>query len=173
MADPSLFDVLRIPTDVLIALDNRPLHFAMQPYHFVIRLVHVLAMGMFFGGIGLLDLRLMGFRPVIPLRSFAYFYQPSHYWSFVVTCVTGVALFAYDPVHVGSHAFFAPKMLLLVLALVNAAILHRPGNLKALAGATDLPIGARIAGGVSLAFWTGVVVFSSLNVEDMPKVFLR
>jgi hypothetical protein len=173
MADPSLFDFLRIPTEALIALDDRPLHFAMQPYHFVIRLVHVLAMAMFFGGIALLDLRLMGFRPVIALRSFAYFYKPSHYWSFGVTCATGVALFLYDPVHVGSHAYFAPKLLLLVLALVNAAVLHRPGNLKALSGAADLPIGARVAGAVSLALWTGVVICSSLNVEGVPKVFLR
>jgi hypothetical protein len=173
MADPSLFDFLRIPTDVLIAMDYRPLHFAMQPYHFVIRLVHVLAMGLFFGGIALLDLRLMGFRPVIPLKSFAYFYKPSHYWSFVVTVVTGVALFAYDPVHVGSHAYFAPKLLLLVLALVNAAILHRPGYLRSLAGRADLPMAARVAGALSLLFWTGVTVCSSLNVEAMPMVFLR
>ena len=173
MADPSLFDFLRIPTDVLIAIDYRPLHFQMQPYHFVIRLVHVLAMGIFLGGIALLDLRLMGFRPVIPLKGFAQFYRPSHYWSFGVTVVTGMALFLYDPVHVGSHAYFAPKLLLLVLALVNAAILHRPGYLRSLGTRPDLPMAVRVAGALSLLFWTGVTVCSSLNVEAMPMVFLR
>jgi hypothetical protein len=173
MADPSLFDAVRIPGDALVALDNRTLHFAMQPYHYLIRLVHIIAMAIFFGGIGLLDLRLMGWRPTIPLRSFAQFIMPGHYISFWVSVITGVALFLFDPVLVGSHAYFAPKLLLIALALVNAAVLHRPGNLRALAARTDLPLDARVAGALSLAFWTGVLVCSSLNVEGVPKVYLR
>ena len=71
MADPSIFAAIRIPTTTLIALDNRPLHFALQPYHHLVRLLHVLARAAFFGGIGLLDFRLMGWRGTVPLRSFA------------------------------------------------------------------------------------------------------
>jgi hypothetical protein len=173
MADPSLFDFMRIPTDIFIALDDRPLHFAMQPYHFVIRLVHVLAMAAFFGGIGLLDLRLLGWRGTVPLRAFADHVLPWLYVTFAVAVVTGVALFAYDPVHVGSHAYFAPKLALIVLGLANAALFHRTGTLKALAAQDALPMSARVSGAVSLALWTGVVVCSSLNVESVPMVFLR
>lgn len=173
MADPSLFDFLRIPAEALIALDDRDLHFQMQPYHHLVRLVHVLSMGAFFGGIGLLDFRLMGWRGTVPLRGFAENVLPWLFVTFGVAFATGVALFAYDPVHVGSHAYFAPKLLLVALGLGNALLFHRTSYLKALAVEGTPPVGARIAGAVSLALWTGVVVCSSLNVEPAPMVFLR
>ncbi len=173
MADPSLFDALRIPTDTLVAIDNRTLHFALQPYHHVVRLVHVATMGAFFGGIGLLDLRLLGWRGTVPLRPFAEHVLPWLYATFGVAVATGAVLFAYDPVHVGTHAYFAPKMLLIALGLGNALLFHRTSYLSALAAEGVLPLSARAAGAVSLVIWTAVVVCSSLNVEGVPKVLLR
>ncbi len=173
MADPSVFDFMRIPAATLIALDNRPLHFAMQPYHHIVRLVHILAMGAFFGGIGLLDLRLIGWRGTVPLRPFAEHVLPWLYGTFAVAILTGAALFAYAPVHVGSHAYFAPKLALIGLGLGNALLFHRTSYLKALAGEGTPPPSARLAGALSLAIWIGVVVCSSLNVEAAPKVLLR
>src|ERR1700712_5614651 len=99
MADPSLFDFMRLPTDLLIGLDDRTLHFAMQPWHYLVRLVHVVSMAAFFGAIAALDLRLMGWRVAISLRILAQFLMPVLYWSFAVSMITGIALFAYDPVH--------------------------------------------------------------------------
>jgi hypothetical protein len=173
MADPSLFDALRIPAEALIALDDRALHFQMQPYHYLLRSVHVLAMGGFFGGIGLLDFRLMGWRGSVQLRGFAEHVLPWLYVTFGVAVATGAALFLYDPVHVGSHAFFGPKMLLVALGLANAMLFHRTSYLRALASEGMPPTPARVAGFVSLVLWTGVVVCSSFNVEDAPRVLLR
>jgi hypothetical protein len=164
---------LRIPFDVLIALDNRTLHFYLQPVHYLIRMVHVLAASAFFGGIGLLDMRLMGWRGSVMLRPYAEHVLPILYATFGVAAVTGVTLFAYDPVHVGSHAFFVPKLLLLVFGVINALLYHQTGYVAALASERNLPTSARVAGALSLALWTGVVVCASLNVEDAPKVFLR
>jgi len=173
MADPSLFDFMRIPAEALIALDDRRLHFALQPYHYVIRLTHIIAMAAFFGGIGLLDLRLIGWRSTIALRSFAEHVLPWLYVTFAITALTGATLFLYDPVHVGSHAYFAPKLVLIVLGLVNALLFHRTSYLEALAAEGRLPASARIAGIVSLTIWTAVLVCSSMNVEGVPKVLLR
>jgi hypothetical protein len=173
MADPSLFDALRIPSTALVALDNRALHFAMQPYHHLVRLVHVLAMGAFFGGIGLLDVRLMGVQTGLPIRAFAGHVLPWLYVTFGVAVVTGVALFAYDPLHVGSHAYFAPKQVLIALGLANVALFHWAGYLRIITEQTTLPLAARAAGAVSLVIWTSVIVCSSLNVEGVPKVLLR
>lgn len=173
MADPSLFDAVRIPASTLVALDSRPLHFALQPYHFVIRLMHVVSMAGFFGAVALLDLRLMGWRGTVPLQAFADTALPWLYATFGVACLTGAALFLWNPVGVGAHAYFAPKLILLVLGLANALLFHRTGYLRALAAEGAMPAGARLAGAVSLVLWTGVVVFSSLNVEGVPKVLLR
>lgn len=173
MADPSFFDTIRIPVGALVALDWRPYHFAVQPYHYLVRVAHVMSMGAFFGGIGLLDFRLMGWRGTVPLRAFAEHVLPWLWATFAVAVLTGVALFLYDPVHVGAHAFWAPKLLAIALGLVNAALFHRAGYVAALAAERRTPFSARAAGLVSLACWTAAVVFACLNTEAAPKLLLR
>src|SRR5215470_7421511 len=122
MADPNILDFLRIPSDVLVILDWRPYHFAIQPYHYLVRTAHIVSMAAFYGGIAALDLRLMGWRMALSVRPFARQVLPWLYISFTVALISGVALFLYDPVHVGSHAYFTLKLALMSLGLVNAAL---------------------------------------------------
>ena len=173
MFDPSkALAGFRIPFDLLVALDYRPLHFALQPYHFLIRAAHVMAMGVFFGGIVLLDLRLMSVRSVAPLRHFTEHLLPWLYITFAITFLTGVALFLYDPVHVGSHAYFTLKLLFMLIGLANAGLFHRWALSNALKARGALPPSAKLAGAISLACWVIVVLCASLNVEGSPKVLL-
>jgi hypothetical protein len=144
----------------------------MQPYHHLVRALHILSMAAFFGGIGLLDLRLMGWRGTVPLRGFAEHTLPWLYATFGMAVVSGVALFLYNPVQVGSHAYFVPKLILIALGLANALVFHRTSYLRALAVEGALPASARVAGAVSLALWTAVVICAALNVEAAPKVLL-
>ncbi|WP_428392720.1 hypothetical protein [Lichenicoccus sp.] len=173
MADPSIFDPLRIPVAALVWLDWRPYHFMLQPYHYLIRIAHIVSMSAFFGGIGLLDFRLMGWRGSVPLRSFAEHVLPWLWATFAVAVVTGAALFLYDPVQVGTHAYWTPKLIAIGLGLANALRFHRTGYVMALAAERQIPAAARIAGGVSLACWTMALVFACLNTEGAPKVLLR
>ena len=173
MADPSLFDPLRVPAQTLAALDWRPYHFAVQPFHHVVRAVHIISVSAFFGGVGLLDLRLMGWRGTVPLRAFAEHVLPWLWVTFGVAAVTGAALFAYDPVHVGAHAYWAPKLTAVAAGLANAAVFHRTGYVAALAAEGHLPAAARVAGALSLACWTAAMVFASLDAEGPPRVLLR
>ena len=173
MADPSLFDPIRIPVQALAALDWRPYHFLLQPFHYIVRTVHIVAMAAFFGGIGLLDFRLMGWRGTVPLRAFAEHVLPWLWATFAVAAITGVALFLYDPVRVGTHAYWAPKLTAVALGLVNAAMFHRTGYVAALAAERQVPASARVAGVLSLACWTAVVVFASMDTEAAPKLLLR
>jgi hypothetical protein len=173
MADPSFFDPLRIPTQTLATLDWRPFHFTLQPYHYLVRMVHIIAMGAFFGGIGLLDFRLMGWRGTVPLRGFAEHVLPWLWVTFGITVVTGLALFSYDPVHVGAHAYWVPKLIAVFLGLANAALFHRTSYVAALAAETNLPLSARAAGIISLACWTAAIAFACLDAEGIPKVLLR
>jgi uncharacterized membrane protein len=175
MADPSLFDAVRLPSEVLIALDNRTLHFAMQPWHYLIRMAHILSTAAFFGGILLFDLRLIGIRSYAKLRAFSGDAFPLIHTSFAIAMVTGVLLLLYDPLHMGSRAYFMPKIILIVLALINAAVCHRFFFKEALAKepGTPTPTSSKIAGTLSIAFWIGVMVFSSMNAEGVPKVLLQ
>ena len=173
MADPGLFDPIRIPAQTLAALDWRLYHFALQPWHYLVRVTHIVSMAAFFGGIGLLDFRLMGWRGTVPLRAFAEHVLPWLWTTFAVAAVTGVTLFLYDPVHVGSHAYWTPKLLAIALGLANAALFHRTGYVAALAAEARMPASARVAGTLSLACWTATVAFACLDTEAMPKVLLR
>jgi hypothetical protein len=173
MGEHHVLAFLRIPYWVLIALSNRELHFQLQPYHHLIRIVHILSMGAFFGGIGLLDLRLVGVRGTVPLRPFAEHTLPWLYATFAVAIASGVVLFLYDPVHVGSHAYFTLKLILVLLGVANAGLFHRTGYVAALAAETRMPKSARVAGAVSLAIWTGVIIMACLNTEPAPRVLLR
>lgn len=177
MAYPNPLDFARIPTDVLVALDWRPYHFAVQPYHHLIRIAHIVSMSTFFGGIATLDLRLLGWRRRLPSAPFIELIVPWLYFTFGIAIVSGFALFLYDPLHVGSHAYFAPKLILTVLGVANAALFRRSGYLATLTSglseAKNTVVHARIFGALSLALWTGVVICACLNVEAAPRVLLR
>jgi hypothetical protein len=176
MADPSVLDFLRIPSDALVALDWRPFHFALQPYHYLVRMIHVMSMAAFFGAIVALDLRLMGWRVAVPLRPLAELVLPWLYVTFSISIASGLALFFYDPVHVGSHTYFTLKLILTVLGIANAALFRRAGAFAAFTSEkpTSTPsFHARLVGAISLALWVGVLVCASLNVESAPKLLLR
>jgi hypothetical protein len=173
MADPHALSFLYIPTDILVALDNRDYRFALQPFHHLVRMVHILSISAFFGAIILLDLRLVGLRPAVQLKALADLVMPFVYWTFGIGIATGLLLFFYDPVHVASHAYFSLKLILIALGMANAAIFNRKGFGIALTAPGAMPRHARIIGTVSLLIWAGVMICATLNVEAAPKVLLR
>jgi hypothetical protein len=177
MAYPNPLDFARIPTDVLVALDWRPYHFAIQPYHHLVRIAHILSMAAFVGGIAVLDLRLLGWHRKLPSRPFIELIVPWLYFTFVFTFISGCALFFYDPVHVGSHVYFVPKLILTALGVANAALFRRSGYLAMLTSNTSPANNAvthgQVFGALSLALWTAVVICACLNVEAAPRVLLR
>ncbi len=170
MSDLHALPFLQIPPDILAAFDNRTYRFALQPYHHLVRIGHILSVSFFFGAVVLLDLRLLGVGAKVALRGLAELLMPSLYVAFAVSMITGVLLFLYDPVHVGSHAYFSLKMILIVLGMANAAYYGRYGFAGALRTAGPLPAGARLFGGLSLTFWLGAMICACLNVEAAPKV---
>ncbi len=170
MADPSIFDLLRLPSAVLIALDDRTLHFAMQPWHYVLRIAHVIATAAFFGAIVLFDLRLIGVRAAAKLKALSADIMPLIYILFSIAMVSGVLLFLYDPVRVGSRAYFIPKIVLIVFGMVNAAVYNRFAYEHAVAVEPRTPRSAKVAGALSIAFWVMVMVFSSMNIEGAPAL---
>jgi hypothetical protein len=87
--------------------------------------------------------------------------------------MSGALLFLYDPVHAGSRAYFMPKMIMIAFGLMNAALYHALAYERALAAENGMPVSAKFAGALSLTFWIGVMVFSSMNTEGVPKLLLR
>ena len=144
----------------------------MQGWHGPLRFLHVAGMGAFFGGIALLDLRLVGILGRdIALDAFSRLVLPVVHTSFAVAMLSGAWLFLYDPIQTGSHTWFLPKMLLIAAAVGNALLFSRPRGfgLRAIrAGA--LTRHARVAGVMSLMLWTAVVACGVANQEERPMV---
>ncbi len=125
-----------------------------------IETVHVLALTLVVGSIAMLDLRLLGVsnrnRGVLELSSET---LPWTWGAFVVAAITGSLLFSSAATRYYDNVPFRMKFVLLLLAGINMAVFHFTAYRGAHAWNFTLPtpIAARIAGGLSLLFWIGVV----------------
>jgi hypothetical protein len=169
MLDVSSFDATQLSSAALVAVYGPAFHAVMQPWHYLVRAGHIVSAAAFFGGIVLLDLRLIGVRSAVGLRAFSADIMPYLYITFGIAAFSGVLLFLYDPALVASRAYFVPKILLITLGLVNAALYNRIAYAHALTAQAVTPLSAKLAGALSIAFWFGVMAFSAMNVEGVPK----
>jgi hypothetical protein len=123
--------------------------------------LHVLSMCVFFGLVMMMDLRLVGIghhrtHPAdIQKRLF-----PWQMFGFVVVTITGVVLWWAKPLTYYGKGFFWIKMALMLLAGVNAGLIH---VITHRAGGTGWDsTAAKVAGGLSILLWTGILIFGRL-----------
>ena len=135
------------------------LHESTWGYPFV-ESVHVLALCLFLGLAIMLDLRLLGLTMRnVPVSAVADGLLPWTVAGFVVMILSGALLFYGVPVRTYQNVFFRVKVVLLVLSGLNAWVFH--STVYRNVTQWDLqpvpPARARMAGALSLFFWTGVV----------------
>jgi hypothetical protein len=123
--------------------------------------VHVLTLCIFVGLAAILDLRLMGVTlKRTPVSEVARRLLPWMIGGFVVMVVTGVLLFYAIPIRSWHNIFFRFKLILLVLAGLNAWVFHA----RIWRSVTDwdlvpvTPRAARLAGAASLLLWAMIIV---------------
>ncbi len=150
----------------LVWLSTTDLRMWLYQYEDVDRLlvfVHIAAAAMLFGVILMVDLRLMGFAKRLVLKDLADLALPWAIAGGVIAMSTGIVLLLFDPIAVGIHTFFLPKMALILLGLINALAFHRVVRLD---GVEARAVRARFAGALSLALWTGVFLCASMNATE-------
>ncbi len=126
----------------------------------IIETIHVLTLGVFLGFVILLDLRLLDLAlRRTPVSTVFKQLNPWLFGSFGVMLVTGVSLFAGDPVLFYGTIFFKLKMLMLLAAALNVVIfgLTSGRTMTQWDVLPATPRGARITGVVSLVLWIAVV----------------
>ncbi len=122
---------------------------------------HVLSICLFFGTLLFVDLRLTGKvfnnlsvadvnRKVLPLTLFG----------FLVMSVTGLLLFYAIPVRNYQNIFFRIKILLIVIAGINALFFHRRMSKEAKVWDKDSPIPSSMKNSAitSLVLWSSVII---------------
>lgn len=120
--------------------------------------IHSLGMAMLIGSLGLINLRILGFKPDLPLPGVATL-LPLAWIGFTLNAISGALLFTSDAVYFFSSYTFRIKMVLIVLAGINAALLGRSALREAPAGAPAVvpTPGMKWLAGSSLVFWFAAV----------------
>jgi hypothetical protein len=127
----------------------------------IIESVHVLTLCLFLGLAVMLDLRLLGVTMLrTPASEVMGRLLPWTIAGFAIMVITGALLFYAIPVKTYLNVFFRVKVLFLLLAGVNTAVFHL--TISRSMSEWDLdpvpPRRARLAGGLSLVLWAGIVV---------------
>ena len=126
----------------------------------IIEVIHVLALVFVVGSIARMDLRLLGLaardRPVSDVSAEM---LPWTWIGFVVATLCGLVLFAGKPLDYLAIPYFSIKMTLLLAAGANMLVFQVAiaRNMAQWNRWAVPPVGARIAGGLSLTFWVTIV----------------
>jgi hypothetical protein len=120
-------------------------------------------MAVLVGVLGLTNLRVLGYKPELPLVGTRQL-LPLAWGGFTVNLITGAALFSSDAVYFFSSWTFRVKILLIVLAGINAAVLSSRIFRGSVASGSDisLPPSTRWIAMSSLVFWTGAILAGRL-----------
>ena len=134
----------------------------------VLLTVHVVSLVMFAGLVMMMDLRLLGaaYRGT-PFSEVQARLFPWQMVGMVVTSIAGLLLFYSQPMRYFGKLLYRIKMGLIVLAGVNAMLFHFT-TYRSIAkwDTTSPPLGAKVAGVLSLAMWACIVAFGRLTAYD-------
>lgn len=125
-----------------------------------IETAHLLGMAALVGMVGVFDLRLVGWvMPQAKVSDLGRRLLPWAWVGFAVQVVTGMLLFSSEAIKVYTNPAFRLKMLLILLAGVQALIFHRTvyRNVASWDEHGVLPVSAKVSGVLSLLLWMGVV----------------
>ena len=122
---------------------------------------HILGIAVLIGPAFAFDLRLLGVgRHLVPVPTAARYLLPLSHVGLAVAFATGVALLSAQAVVVAASGAAPWKFGLLLLAGLNVLIFHRGvyRRVEDWAHVDVTPVPARVAAGVSLTAWTGVIL---------------
>jgi hypothetical protein len=125
--------------------------------------LHVIGIALLFGGIALLDLRLLGARSrtvaIVPLARLV---LPLAAFGFVLAALTGALMFISNAREYWAHPLFSWKLGLIAAAGANALLLHATSWRGRGTWTGSAPLPAKAAGLASLILWIGVIACGRL-----------
>lgn len=133
-----------------------------------VEIVHIVGIGLLFGSVAVLDLRLLGLSRNIPVRQLARHVLPWTAGSFLLIVPSGLLMFTAHATEFIQSNVFVIKMLLILAAGLNAALFHAVTFRTAdVWDAEDMrklppPPSARASAAISLVFWIAVIACGRL-----------
>lgn len=124
--------------------------------------LHTLGMALLIGSLGLINLRILGYKPDLPIVG-TLDLLPLAWIGFTVNLVSGLALFISDAVYFWTSISFKVKLALILLAGINTFVLSQTCFREARTGVVAPPAtNAKRLAASSLAFWLGAIILGRL-----------
>jgi hypothetical protein len=124
--------------------------------------IHAFGMAMLIGSLGLINLRVLGYKAELPLLGTRDL-LPLAWIGFTLNAISGVALFTSDAVYFFNSYTFRVKLVLIVLGGVNAMLLGQKVFREPVAD-RDVVVtpGVKWIAATSLVFWFGAAIAGRL-----------
>ena len=131
---------------------------ASPTFYLLVNAAHIMAIGVLFGAILALDLRLLGLGRAVPLPPVAVYLSRVAGAGLLLAILTGLCLFSVRPLEYVRNPAFLAKLGLVSFGLVNVAVVHfAPGWRQVVAGGPrDMSV--RLGATISLIIWVGAIV---------------
>jgi len=124
--------------------------------------LHTIGMGLLAGTIAIVDLRILGVAPVIPLAPMESF-LPVMWLGFWMNALSGTTLLIAGATRHATNPFFYIKMTCIALGVVNIRLLTRRVFRSSIsADAAPIPMMDKVLASTSLALWTGAITAGRL-----------
>jgi len=129
----------------------------------VMEITHFIGLTLLLGGLIVIDLRMAGFfRSIDPATTHKLL--PAVIFGFSLNLITGILFFYGDPMRYSINIGFQIKMVLVLIAGVNAAVYHFKVDplLRTMDRSLASPAVAKVVAYTSLGTWTGVLLLGRL-----------
>jgi hypothetical protein len=125
----------------------------------IVEIVHILGFVTLVGSVAMFDLRLLGLSPRLSVAGMARHLLRWSLGSLLLVVPSGLMMFSAHATEFADNTAFRVKMLLLATAGANAVWFHRTSFRSVADWNTGVapPLASRVAAGVSLALWIGVI----------------
>ena len=129
----------------------------------IMEIIHFMGLSLLLGGLIIIDLRMAGYFKVLNPAT-THKLLPAVLLGFVLNLITGVLFFYGDPLRYSINIGFQIKMVLVLLAGLNALLYHWKVSpvMRTWNPAADSPPMAKIVAFTSLTIWTGVLLCGRL-----------
>ena len=117
-----------------------------------LEVLHIVGIALLLGNLVLLEIRVWGGAAALPLPALARAALPLVLAGFGLCAVSGLLMFASQPLDLLGNRAFVVKMGLLMAAGSNAAVFHARGGLQ------RLDLAARLQTVLSLGIWGAVII---------------
>lgn len=121
----------------------------------IVNTLHLLGLVMLVGGIGIVDLRVAGLWQGLPIAMLSRALTPVAVVGLMLMAASGIVLFAADGAALARSDIFAGKLLIIAVALVNAAAFRLIWRARMRGWSDTVPGAARAMAASSLLLWLG------------------